>query len=224
LPSKENFICKVDYILPFLERWTVVNGGVGKELSHSWGIPTQRYAYDFFILDNEGKSNTGNKKVLASYYCYGKSIIAPADGVVVNLNNKHNDSRVDGKKVYCDAWDIRGNFIVIKHNDKEYSSIAHIMQNSFMVNIGDKVRQGEIIAKCGNSGNTSEPHIHFQLQTGKSFFLSAGLPIAFSNISAKDKNNYRLADKRPCKNNLQKTEDKYYIGRGLEVENLTNMN
>jgi len=224
LPSKENFICKADYILPFLERWTVVNGGVGKELSHSWGIPTQRYAYDFFILDNEGKSNTGNKTILASYYCYGKSIIAPADGVVVNLNNKHNDSRVDGKKIYCDAWDIRGNFIVIKHNDKEYSSIAHIMQNSFMVNIGDKVRQGEIIAKCGNSGNTSEPHIHFQLQTGKSFFLSAGLPIAFSNINAKDKNNYGLADKRPCKNNLQKTEDKYYIGRGLEVENLTNMN
>jgi len=175
-------------------------------------------------LDNEGKSNTENKKISASYYCYGKSIIAPADGVVVNLNNKHNDSRVDGKKVYCDAWDIRGNFIVIKHNDKEYSAIAHIMQNSFMVNIGDKVRQGEIIAKCGNSGNTSEPHIHFQLQTGKSFFLSAGLPIAFSNINAKDKNNYRLADKRLCKNNLQKTEDKYYIGRGLEVENLTNMN
>jgi len=42
LPSKENYIYKVNYILPFLERWTVVNGGVGKELSHSWGIPTQR--------------------------------------------------------------------------------------------------------------------------------------------------------------------------------------
>jgi len=221
VPSKKNYKCKIDYILPFPEKWTVINGGVEKKLSHSWGILTQRYAYDFFILNDEGKSFAGDNKLLKNYYCYGKDIIAPADGIVVKLSNKHKDSRVDGKKVYCDAWDIRGNFILIKHSDNEYSAIAHIMQNSFTVNVGDKVKQGEVIAQCGNSGNTSEPHIHFQLQTGKSFFLSAGLPIAFTNINANAKNNYELADKRPVANNLQTTIDnKFYIGRGLEVENV----
>ena len=75
------------------------------------------------------------------------------------------------------------------------------------------------IAKCGNSGNTSEPHVHFQLQNGMSFFLSSGLPIAFSNISVQAKVNYELADLRLCANNLQTVDNKIYIGRGLEVEN-----
>ena len=54
--------------------------------------------------------------------------------------------------------------------------------NSICVHKGDKISRGQIIAKCGNSGNTSEPHIHFQLQYGKSFALSAGLPIQFTHI------------------------------------------
>ena len=219
MPSKENYICKADYILPFCGKWTVFNGGVEKELSHSWGIPTQRYAYDFVILDDAGKSLDGDNKLVSSYYCYEKEIVAPADGVVVKICNKHKDSRVDGKKAYCDALDIRGNHIIVRHNEHEYGVIAHILQNSFLVNAGDKVSQGEIIAKCGNSGNTSEPHIHFQLQKGKSFFFSAGLPIAFGNINVRTKSNYELADPRPCSNNLQTMENKCYIGRGLEVEN-----
>ena len=85
--------------------------------------------------------------------------------------------------------------------------------------MGDTVKQGEVIAKCGNSGNTSMPHIHFQLQSGKNAFLSAGLPIAFSNIKAKDKVNYNLLDTRSCQDNLQIIGNKSYIGRGLEVEN-----
>ena len=48
--------------------------------------------------------------------------------------------------------------------------------------VGDKVYRGQQIARCGNSGNTSEPHIHFQVQQGKSFLLSASLPIWFEKI------------------------------------------
>jgi len=219
LPSKENYVLKGNYILPFTGKWTVVNGGASKELSHSWGILSQRYALDFLIVDDEGKTFSGDNTSVCDYYCYGKDIITPADGIVVNLRKKHKDSHVDGKNAYCDANHIAGNFIVIKHNDSEYSMIAHIMPGSIIVNIGDKVKQGEVIAKCGNTGNTSEPHIHFQLQAGKSFFLSAGLPVAFSNINAREKAGYNLLDKRICDNNLQIENGKSYIGRGLEVEN-----
>ena len=219
LPSKENYILKGNYILPFDGNWIVVNGGVTKKLSHSWFLPSQRYAYDFIIADEEGKSSSGSKRSLDSYYCYNKNIVAPADGKVVSLCNRYKDSFVDGKNAYCDSSHIAGNYIVIKHNDSEYSAIAHLMLGSITVKKGDIVKQGQIIAKCGNSGNSSEPHIHFQLQSGKSFFLSAGLPISFSNIKAQEKGNYSIIDKRPHEDNLQVEGNKSYIARGLEVEN-----
>jgi len=226
MPSKNNYECKVDYILPFTGKWTVFNGGVDVGTSHSWGIVPQRYAYDFIIMDDEGKSFAGDNNSLKSYYCYGKDIIAPADGVVVKVSNKHKDSRVSGAKVYCDAWDIRGNFVVIKHADKEFSVSAHLVPDSITVRKGDKVKQGQIIAKCGNSGNTSEPHLHFQLQSGKSFFSSAGLPISFINIDAQEKANYGLADSRSSQKEAQKADgnEKVYIGRGLEVVNAPEYN
>ena len=221
LPSDENYDCKVDYILPFEGRWTTFNGGIGKGLSHSWDIIPQRYAYDFIIMDDDGKSFSGDSKSLQSYYCYGKNVIAPADGVVVKVSNRHKNSRVDGVKVYCDTWDIRGNFVVIKHAEKEFSVLAHLAPGSVVVSKGGKVKQGDIIAKCGNSGNTSEPHLHFQLQTGKSFFVSAGLPISFVNINAEEKNNYAMADARSSQKKALEARDnrRVYIGRGLEVEN-----
>jgi len=61
--------------------------------------------------------------------------------------------------------------------------------------------------------------LHFQFQSGKSFFLSLGLPIGFGAISTQEKINYKLADTRPNENNLQILGNKTYIGRGLEVEN-----
>ena len=72
--------------------------------------------------------------------------------------------------------------IVIRHSKHEYSVIAHLLPNSLCVQKGDRVSRGQVIAKCGNSGNTSEPHIHFQIQYGKIFEISAGLPILFTRI------------------------------------------
>jgi len=220
LPSKENYVLKGDYILPFTGKWTVVNGGLTKKLSHSWSIPAQRYAYDFIIVDDEGKSSSGDKRSLSSYYCYDQDIIAPADGEVVALYDKYKDTFVDGVLAHCDSSHIAGNYIVIKHHDSEYSAIAHLVPHSIKVKKGDTVKQGQVIAKCGNSGNSSEPHIHFQLQTGKSFYMSAGLPIVFSDIIASQKEKYNVLDARPCEDNLQVEGNRSSIARGLEVENV----
>jgi len=218
LPTMETYVQKGNYILPFTGKWTVFNGGIHKNLLHG-GSLSQKYAYDFIIANNEGKSFEGNGRSVQNYFCYAKEVIAPADGTVVKVRRKAKDSFVDGMAAYCDSLDLRGNYIVIRHHDKEYSLIAHLAPNSITVNVGEHVKQGEVIARCGNTGNTSEPHIHFQLQTGKSFFLSAGLPIAFTDIVAQDKENYNLMDTRPCTDNLQIIGNNSYIGRGLEVEN-----
>ena len=106
------------------------------------------------------------------------------------------------EEVDCHASDVRGNYIIIQHSEHEYSTVAHIKKDSFCVKTGDKVYRGQQIACCGNSGNTSEPHIHFQVQQGKSFLLSASLPIWFEKIR-----NHSISHNNP------------HISRGDIVEN-----
>lgn len=202
LPDAKSYEPKILYSLPFQDSWNVANGGVDRETSHSWNISNQRYAYDFYIEIN-GKTFCNSGKAVTDYYCYGKSILAPADGIVVEIKNLFNDTPIpDEPEALCSASDIRGNYIVIKHSEHEYSTIAHIKKDSFYVKVGDHVQRGQQIACCGNSGNTSEPHIHFQIQQGKSFLFSASLPICFADI----------INHTTCKTSP-------YIARGHIVEN-----
>ena len=68
---------EVAYSLPFNGEWYVANGGITKDTSHSWEILPQRFAYDFLIVDQEGKSYAGDRKDLQSYYCYGREKVTP---------------------------------------------------------------------------------------------------------------------------------------------------
>jgi len=225
LPDKENYTCKNDYILPFTGKWCVYDGGVTKVLSMAWSEMSQRYAYFFIILDDDGSNFKSNNSRVEDYHCYGKDVLAVADGVIVKVSNKHPNSKTDGMTGYIGTWDVRGNHIVIRHNDSEYSYAGNLMPDSATVKLGDKVKQGDIIAKCGNSGYTSEPHLHFQLQSSKSSTMSAGLPIVFTNIKTKDSVGYKMWHKNEgvehptTKGNLEVIGNKSYIGRGLDVEN-----
>lgn len=202
LPNVDTYMPEVHYSLPFLECWTVANGGNNKETSHSWSICNQRYAYDFYIQKN-GSTFSGNGKNVTDYFCYGKTVLAAADGIVIEIKNLFEDTPIPEKEeVDCHASDVRGNYIIIQHSEHEYSTIAHIKKDSFCVKVGDKVYRGQQIACCGNSGNTSEPHIHFQVQQGKSFLLSASLPIWFEKIR-----NHSISHNSP------------HISRGDIVEN-----
>lgn len=183
LPSAENYHSDCKYTLPFEGEWYVVNGGTEKETSHSWAVCSQRYAYDFYIQDEQGQSYCGDREDLSNYYCYKRNVLSPADGIVVAAKDFYIDTPIAPiGTADCAAGDIRGNFIVIRHGDRQYSVIAHLLRGSISVKPGDKVARGQKIACCGNSGNTSEPHIHFQVQAGRSFLLSAGLPILFNHI------------------------------------------
>lgn len=220
-PSVDSYECELDYMLPFEGAWTTLNGGISKKLSHTWPLINQRYAYDFVIMDDEGRTFEGDNKDVQSYFCYGANIVAPADGTVVKISNKHRNSRTNGKRAVCDTSDPRGNFVIIQHTEKEFSLMAHLIPGSVTVKAGDKVKQGDIIGQCGNSGNTSEPHLHFQLQSSKTFLTGAGLPISFANINIRRKPGYRKKDKRnPQKKLIEAhSEGRVYIGRGLEVWN-----
>ncbi len=197
-PDVDTYTSKTRFTLPFEGSWTIVNGCFTKEFSHSWDIPTQRYAYDFLLMDEGGQSYTGDPKDVKSYYCYDKAILSPADGVVVEIANESDDSLILGNgKFFSRAKHIAGNYIIIKHNEDEYSTLAHLKKDSMVVKVGDKVMGGQKIATCGNTGNSSEPHLHFQVQDGADFYASAGLPVRFASIKLNRQPNYNKMDPRP---------------------------
>lgn len=198
LPSIDNYDSDIKYDLPFEGEWTVINGCFTKAFSHSWDIPTQRYAYDFVILDESGKSYTDDQRQVQDYYCYDQPILSPADGLVVEVVNNAEDSIIFGNgKFFNRARHIAGNYLVIRHDENEYSTLAHLKRDSIVVKAGERVTRGQRLATCGNSGNSTEPHLHFQLQNGQSFYSSAGLPIRFSNIYLSNPTNYENIDSRP---------------------------
>ncbi|MBS7007521.1 M23 family metallopeptidase [Anaerostipes sp.] len=214
----DRYVPKNQYALPFDGEWYTANGGVTPNTSHSWEILPQRFAYDFIIINEEGESFCGDKKDLNSYYCYGKDVHAPADGIIVSTKNRFPDCRImDNGQTDPDTPDIGGNRIIIKHSPNEYSAICHLMPGSIKVQKGQAVKRGDVIGKCGNSGNTTEPHVHFQLQNTARFYSCIGLPILFSDIKTRRYENYCIADARPLPG--EKDSKDGYIHRGLFVSN-----
>ncbi|HEY9376151.1 MAG TPA: M23 family metallopeptidase [Jiangellaceae bacterium] len=71
---------------------------------------------------------------------------------------------------------ILGNHVIVDHGGQVYSAFAHLRRESIRVHIGDHVVDGQQLAECGNSGNSSEPHVHYQLMDRPSVLIAAGLP------------------------------------------------
>ena len=164
---------------PFGSGWRVVRGGHDKENSHSWWVINQRFAYDFVIF-RDGRSCRGTGKSLHDYFAFGEPVLASGDGIVVEVRSDIADSKHAGSGwLHWFTADIRGNYVIIRHAASVYSLVAHLRQGSLRVNVGDAVRRGQIIGECGNSGFSTEPHIHFHVQNGRSFYTSLGSPIRF---------------------------------------------
>lgn len=187
VPDAESYEQQASYRLPFDGTWTAVNGSPEKEFSHSWVYVNQRYAYDFVITDEAGRSRpAGSGSALENYYCYDEPVLAPADGVVVDAYDTELESSRGGGLSHPLKRDIRGGYVVIKHADSEYSTLAHLVPGSVAVEPGDQVRKGEQLARCGHTGNSSEPHLHFQVQDHPNFALAASLPIQFENVTVEE--------------------------------------
>jgi len=182
VPDPDSYEQRVSYRLPVEGTWTVVNGGHDQDDSHSWFPMTQRYAYDFVITDEDGRSRpAGSAARVENYYCYGEPVLAPADGIVVDAYDCDPElSRADGLS-HPLKRDIRGGFVVLRHAPDEYSSLVHLVPGSLEVDVGEHVTRGQTLARCGHSGNSSEPHLHFQLQDHPTFEFAAGLPLTFDD-------------------------------------------
>ena len=99
------------------------------------------------------------------------------------IEDSYKDTKIlPNRPIISDIKDTRGNYIIIKHKNNEYSLICHILKNSFKVKVGDIVKTGQVLALVGNSGNTNGPHIHFQFKDSFDFNTAIGIKITFKYI------------------------------------------
>lgn len=171
------YITKTSLILPFKTTLLVSNGGRSPETNNhnrpaDKGPQNQLYAYDFRM------DNTSKEKKLKDYGVYGIDVIAPGDGVIAQVVNGSFD---------CAPGDADrsvgvGNMVMIDHQNGEFSLLCHFKHDSIVVTVGDRVKQGDLLGLCGNTGNTSQPHIHFNLQDNLLGYKANPLPAQFTNI------------------------------------------
>ncbi|WP_235533058.1 M23 family metallopeptidase [Paenibacillus sp. Leaf72] len=168
----DSILTKNSYSLPFRGEWLVIWGGNNALINYHYEYESQRYAYDF-VQAKDGFSYEGDPLKNESYFAFGKDIIAPADGTVVSVVNDIADNEPVG---VMNEKAPAGNVVVIDHGG-EYSYLAHMKKGSAVVKPGDKVSKGDVLGQTGNSGNSSEAHLHFQLSDGKDLFTSSAIAV-----------------------------------------------
>jgi len=146
--------------LPMTGKWFTFWGGDTAELNRHHSVPNQKYGFDFVVVDEKGSSHSGDGKVNEDYYAFGKEVTAPADGLVTDVITGVADN-VPGS---MNGFSALGNAVFIRHKEHEVSILAHFKADSIRVKPGDRVKAGQVLGLCGNSGNSSEAHIHYHLQ------------------------------------------------------------
>ncbi|WP_239984705.1 M23 family metallopeptidase [Lentibacillus sediminis] len=164
---------KNTYQMPINEEWFTFWGGTNELVNYHYAVESQRYAYDLLIR-KEGNSYDGNPQDNESYYAFGKEVVAPLEGVVVQTENAIEDNT---PTVDTNENKPLGNHVIIEHENEEYSMFAHFQQGTVQVEEGQEVTAGELLGLAGNSGNSSEPHIHFHVADSPNWREAASIRI-----------------------------------------------
>lgn len=164
--------------LPFAGEWFVIWGGDTKEQNYHVSAKAQKNAFDIVIIGENGKSYKTDGKTNDDYYAFGQPLTAPCDGEVVLAVDGIKDN-IPGE---MNTMFITGNTVVIKTANNEYLLFAHFRQYSIKVKQGDKVKKGQFIGLCGNSGNSSEAHLHFHIQNKENMTDATGIKCHFEKM------------------------------------------
>jgi hypothetical protein len=164
--------------LPFKGEWFVTWGGDTKEQNYHVESIAQKNAFDILVTDQNGLTHKGDGQKNEDYYAFGKELYAPCDGEVVLVVDGVKDN-IPGvlNPIY-----ITGNTVIIKTATGEFAFFAHFKQNTIAVKQGQKVSTGQLLGLCGNSGNSSEPHLHFHLQNIEDMVKATGAKCFFDQI------------------------------------------
>ncbi len=209
--------------LPLSGEWCAFNTPAERIPSHGTDWLGQTYAYDFLQIDWNKKGYRFYKTpVLRSLlfgakledsYGWGQPIVAPFDGEVIEVqdgikerNPVHivHDLLVLLKNEFLlraesnkELQPVLGNYIILKRDDGVYCLLAHARHGSIRVEAGQKVSEGQQIAEVGHSGNSTAPHLHFQLMDRANLLEAKGLPCCFKHYRV-----YSQASWKPVENGM----------------------
>jgi len=166
-----------DLPLPLTGRWLVLWGGPDELRNYHAVHPEQRHAYDL-VRWRGGATHRGPGTRNAQYHAWDRRVRAPAAATVVEAVDGIADNR---PQVETDAQRPAGNHVVLDLGGGTHAVLAHLRRGTVRVDPGDRVRRGQVIGRVGNSGNSSEPHLHYHLQDAAGGF---GLPLALPGRGA----------------------------------------
>lgn len=170
-----------DYRLPFDGQWFVVAAGDTINVNHHMVERSQWFGVDFMKTGGPGNRaiSAGEGQSLEDFYSWGQPVLSPVDGVVRKTHDGDPDNPIGTK----DAKNAFGNYVAIEAGTDEYVYLAHFQQGSVAVKEGMKVKAGQLLGKCGNSGNTSAPHIHMHVQDQLKPYSGTGQLVTFKGIA-----------------------------------------
>ena len=185
---------------PAAGRWMAVASPAHRVPSHGTHQFAQSYAIDMVAEPQDGTrprfGGLGWMRPATDFPAFGAAILASADATVVHVENGQRDHLarntwttlplllLDGfARGLLSYRYVFGNHVVLDLGDGTYLAYAHLQQGSAAVAVGDRVAAGQTIARCGNSGNSSEPHLHLQLMDRAKPTRAAGLPFAFTDTT-----------------------------------------
>ena len=201
------------------ENWFTPNGPSNVSIHRRVMIPMdgkveipERFAVDWIEVDEKGLSYKGDPKKNENYYAYKKPIYAVASGKVVAAKDGIPENTPTEKEmaVTINLETIGGNYIIQEVAPGIYAFYAHMIPGSQKVKVGDLVKEGALIGLLGNSGNSSEPHLHFQLIDQANPLHGEGLPFTLKNFirtnydmkldDKQDFTYFKIKDKHPVQN------------------------
>ncbi|MBK8252826.1 MAG: M23 family metallopeptidase [Polyangiaceae bacterium] len=158
----------VYYRFPFQGKWRVHRTHYGT-----------RQEDQAFALDLVPEGQTGDKTKNEGYPCYNVPVLADAPGIVVIAVDGVPDN-IPGQK---NGYDAHGNYVVIDHQNGEFSLMAHLIPGSLKVRPGTPVQAGMELGRCGNTGMSTMPHIHWQVMDNPNAANARGIPPRFTTYS-----------------------------------------
>jgi murein DD-endopeptidase MepM/ murein hydrolase activator NlpD len=140
------------YRLPVIGTWRV-------QRTHYGNQRDQGYAIDLLMPTPEGRNHAANGKQNTDWPSFDQPIVADAPGVIAVVV----DGVPNNEPPMVNSYDQHGNYVIIDHRNGEYSLMAHLIPGSMRVRVGQVVTQGQELGRCGNSGHTTNPHLHWQV-------------------------------------------------------------
>jgi small nuclear ribonucleoprotein (snRNP)-like protein len=146
---------------------------------------SQRYAIDWVEVYPDGKTYQGDPLDNKNYKIYGSEIHSVADGVVTETKDglPQNVPNAEKMAVPINFETIGGNHVIVDIGGGRFAFYAHMQPGSLRVKVGDKVKTGDVLGLVGNTGNSSEPHLHVDLCDASSMLACEGLPYAFPSFT-----------------------------------------